>query len=237
MKRDQIKIGGVYSAKVSGKLVGVKIIGVNQYGGWDATNLHTSRVVHIKTAQRLRAEFKAPTRRVTTVLAAGSMPTKADKAAHKKATTVAPRNAQGIRRTPARVMEVVVKAADTAKSGPDAMPNIVGGVAAFLEAKDKRAATKTAKGADAKVKAVKPKPARKPSGLDVAAKVLSDAGKPLGAKAIVETMLAKGLWKTNGKTPAATIYAAMLREVDNKPGESRFEKVGRGLFTLAQAKK
>ena len=46
-------------------------------------------------------------------------------------------------------------------------------------------------------------------------------------------MLAKGMWKTGGKTPSATIYSAMLREIDTKPGESRFKKVDRGLFTVA----
>ena len=54
----------------------------------------------------------------------------------------------------------------------------------------------------------------------------------MSCKAIVETMLAKGLWQTNGKTPAATIYSAMLREIDGKPGASRFVKAGRGLFAL-----
>jgi len=46
-------------------------------------------------------------------------------------------------------------------------------------------------------------------------------------------MLAKGMWTTGGKTPAATIYSAMLREIDAKPGESRFTKTGRGLFAAA----
>ncbi len=74
---------------------------------------------------------------------------------------------------------------------------------------------------------------RKPSGLDAAAQVLKEAGTPLSCQTIVETMLAKGLWTTNGKTPAATIYSAMLREIDGKPGESRFVKAGRGTFALA----
>jgi hypothetical protein len=73
---------------------------------------------------------------------------------------------------------------------------------------------------------------RKPSGLDVAAQVLADKGEPMTCKDIVETMLAKGMWTTGGKTPAATIYSAMLREIDGKPGESRFVKTGRGLFGL-----
>jgi hypothetical protein len=77
-----------------------------------------------------------------------------------------------------------------------------------------------------------PKEPRKPSGLDVAAQVLADKGEPMTCKDIVETMLAKGMWTTGGKTPAATIYSAMLREIDGKPGASRFVKTGRGLFGL-----
>lgn len=68
------------------------------------------------------------------------------------------------------------------------------------------------------------------SGLDAAVQILVEAGKPLGAGQIVETALAAGLWTTGGKTPAATIYAAMLREIAAKGEGSRFRKVGRGLF-------
>jgi hypothetical protein len=77
-----------------------------------------------------------------------------------------------------------------------------------------------------------PKEPKKPSGLDAAAQVLAEKGEPMTCKDIVDTMLTKGLWTTGGKTPAATIYSAMLREIDGKPGESRFVKTGRGLFAL-----
>lgn len=68
------------------------------------------------------------------------------------------------------------------------------------------------------------------SGLDAAAKVLADSGKPMRCKEIVERVFAKGLWKTGGKTPAATINAAMIREIRDKGKQSRFRKAGRGLF-------
>ena len=84
-------------------------------------------------------------------------------------------------------------------------------------------------------KAVEPKP-KKPSGLDAAYEVLKANGEPMTCKAIVDEMLTKGLWSTNGRTPAATIYSAMLREIDSKPGTSRFTKTGRGLFALATHK-
>ena len=77
---------------------------------------------------------------------------------------------------------------------------------------------------------------RRPSGLDAAAKVLAGAGGPLGCKDMVEQMLTKGLWKTNGKTPAATIYAAIIREIATKGADSRFRKTARGKFALASRK-
>ncbi|MFH1022113.1 MAG: winged helix-turn-helix domain-containing protein [Planctomycetota bacterium] len=70
------------------------------------------------------------------------------------------------------------------------------------------------------------------SGLDAAAKVLADAGKPMNCKAIVERAIADGLWKTGGKTPAATMYSAILREIQKKADGSRFVKTERGMFML-----
>jgi len=83
-------------------------------------------------------------------------------------------------------------------------------------------------------KADKPKKERKPSGLDAAAQVLGEAGEPLNAKEIVDRMLERKLWSTGGKTPHATIYAAMIREIAAKGSDSRFRKVERGKFALAK---
>ena len=59
MKKADVQIGGTYMAKVSGKIVPVKILAaapahVAPYGGWEATNIKTGRAVHVKSAQRLR---------------------------------------------------------------------------------------------------------------------------------------------------------------------------------------
>lgn len=70
--------------------------------------------------------------------------------------------------------------------------------------------------------------------LDAAAKVLEEAGEPLSCKAIVERAFEKGYWRSEGKTPHATVYAAILREMQKKGDESRFVKVERGRFALAQ---
>ena len=70
------------------------------------------------------------------------------------------------------------------------------------------------------------------SGLDAVARVLKEAGKPMKVRAIVETMLAKGYWKTAGKTPWATIYSAIIREITTKGKRARFKKTDRGTFAL-----
>lgn len=72
------------------------------------------------------------------------------------------------------------------------------------------------------------------SGLDAAAKVLAEAGEPLGCQVIVERAIEKGYWKSGGKTPAATVYAAIIREIAKKGDASRFAKTARGTFALAK---
>ena len=91
---------------------------------------------------------------------------------------------------------------------------------------------KEAKGAD---RQRKPK---RVSALDAAAQVLAKAEKPMGAQELIAAMAEQGLWKSPaGKTPHATLYAAMLREVAAKGSASRFSKVDRGLFELNTAAK
>jgi len=70
------------------------------------------------------------------------------------------------------------------------------------------------------------------SGLDAAAKVLGEAKEPMTCRAIIEAVFAKGYWSSNGKTPAATIHATIGTEIAKKGDKSRFEKVGRGLFSV-----
>jgi hypothetical protein len=54
MKKNEIKIGGHYVAKVSGKLVPVAIVQENPLGGWNGLNMTTHRGVRIRSAARLR---------------------------------------------------------------------------------------------------------------------------------------------------------------------------------------
>ncbi|WP_197532952.1 winged helix-turn-helix domain-containing protein [Symmachiella macrocystis] len=71
------------------------------------------------------------------------------------------------------------------------------------------------------------------SAINAAAKVLSEAKEPLTTKQMIEQMAAKGYWTSpGGKTPHATLYAALLRDIQRKSEDSRFAKADRGLFAL-----
>jgi hypothetical protein len=91
-------------------------------------------------------------------------------------------------------------------------------------------ATKAAK--PIKTAKVNAKP-KKMSALDAAAKVLGEKGTSMTTGELVEAMSKKGYWSSpNGLTPAATLYAAILREINAKGKESRFAKTEPGQFVL-----
>lgn len=60
MKKSEVAIGSTYIAKVSGRLVPVRIVAESSYGGWDAINVETKRSIRIKSAQRLRHRIRVP---------------------------------------------------------------------------------------------------------------------------------------------------------------------------------
>jgi len=203
MKKDDVRIGATFLAKVSGAVVPVRINEEKWRGdkhtGWTGTNTLTGRSVYIKSAQRLRAAVGATNATEGTVTA-----------------DVGPGAADA---------EVVGESAKAASPAPRAAK-----------------AAKTGKGAKAKkagktAKAPKPPKAkadRPMSCLEAAAKVLGDSKEPLRAGAMIEAMEKKGLWKSKaGKTPEATLYAAIIREIRDKGVDSRFEKKDRGLFAAA----
>jgi hypothetical protein len=74
--------------------------------------------------------------------------------------------------------------------------------------------------------------AKKTGLLDAAILVMREAGQPMNTKEVVDAVLAKGLWKSDGKTPAATLYSSILREIQKKGEDSRFVKTERGKFSL-----
>ena len=100
----------------------------------------------------------------------------------------------------------------------------------------------SAKGKKAKApktpKAPKPAKETKPkrvSALDAAAQVLAASEVPMRAKEMIAAMEAKGLWASpGGKTPEATLYAAIIREIAAKGTVARFKKHERGVFVAGK---
>jgi len=210
MKKHEVKVGQTYLAKVSDKVVAVRIDRENPHGGWDATNEATGKKVRVKSAQRLRGEAG---RKV-----AGGEPANPLEAHYRGQKDAA--RAEKAAKVAAMRKDVAEKLAK-----PD--PELDAAVKAAEEGRRAK-----------KAKAAKPKGERKGGALDAAVQVLKTAsGGPLGCKEMVERMLAKGLWKTSGKTPAATLYAAIIREIAAKGKDARFHKTGRGQFELSAAGK
>ena len=206
MKKNDVKVGAVYNCKISGNVVPVRIDRENPRGGWDGTNLKTKKSVRIKSAQRLQGKAKH------------------DPDMEREQAS-AERAAQQVRKDIAKTVQAVEKG-DLAKGVkvPTTKKKRGGGITEANKADAVNAA----------MMAVEVDKKKRTSGLDAAAKILADAKEPLNTKEMVDRMLAKGLWKTNGKTPAATIYAAIIREISAKGKDARFRKVARGRFELAK---
>ena len=204
MKKAEVKIGATYQAKVSDKLTEVRIDSESPHGGWNATNLRTNKPVRIKSAQRLR-------------LVPGAAPAAAEtETANETATRSESGSSGGF--------------GDCAKCGRPVRGEAIRKSKKFYHPgcaeRDTTPATKVTE---------RKKTAREDgtmSGLDAAAKLLEEAGEPLNCKTIVERAFEKGYWKPAGKTPAATLYSAILRELQVKKDAARFMKADKGKFTL-----
>ena len=189
MKKDQVKIGRLYVAKVSDKLVTVRIGSTHSGVGWNATNTATGKRIRIKSARRLRG-------------------------------------VAGGRKKKAETTEAAVVTDEKAEAGE--APKAAVATGEKVKAADKPAAKK----GKSKKASGEQKPKRV-SALDAAAQVLAKAEKPMRAQELIAAMAEQGLWSSPaGKTPHATLYAAMMRESRDKGAASRFRKVDRGLFEI-----
>ena len=104
-----------------------------------------------------------------------------------------------------------------------------------MSGKTKAPAKKASPKAKATKPAKKPEPSKndKLSAIDAAAKVLGEAKEPMNTRGMIETMSKKGYWTSpGGATPWATLYSAILNEINTKGKESRFKKTDRGHFGL-----
>ncbi len=263
MKKNDVETGATYVAKVSGKLARVRIERESPYGGWEATNVDTGRSVRIKSAQRLRRAASDAKRAKAIAAAdqenarlrdereqspdgmtaseramANSAVENPDVCATAGCGRPAALTYLGRPRCQACYEDEVADGDEITETPNDEETTMA------TTKKSKKSATKTTKAPktakqpkSAKPKAVKPAGDAKPkrvSALDAAAEVLRKAGKPMRSQEMISAMAEQGLWSSpNGKTPHATLYAAILREINDKGGEARFRKADRGLFEYA----
>jgi hypothetical protein len=81
--------------------------------------------------------------------------------------------------------------------------------------------------------AIPPPEAKKLSALDAALKVLAETGQAMSCPELIAAMAAKGYWSSpKGKTPASTLYASLLRELQSQGENARIRKAERGKFIL-----
>jgi hypothetical protein len=72
---------------------------------------------------------------------------------------------------------------------------------------------------------------KKLSALDAAAKLLAETGEAMNTQEMIKRLAERGWWKSaNGLTPHATLYSAILRELNAKGAETRFRKTEKGKF-------
>lgn len=265
MKKDEVAIGRTYLAKVSDKVVPVRIDAEHPRQGWFATNQVTGKRVHIKSAQRLRREVgrngtqqrtdappestpaDAPVAETTSAIAADPNATPAtDRPVPTPEATPSPEpDPAPAPRTASYDERLMFSGTTDPAAAREAWANHTpsGNLENPMSTKK---TTKTAKNGTTKAPdAAKAKKADKPkaepkdmkmSALDAAAKVMHESGTPMTTGEMIEQMAKKGYWSSpGGKTPAATLYSAILREINVKGKESRFEKTERGKFARTDA--
>lgn len=97
-------------------------------------------------------------------------------------------------------------------------------------------ADETADTAQARTPAEPTPRANKLSALDAAVKVLGETDRAMNCQELIAAMAARGYWRSpKGRTPASTLYASILRELQTKGVNARFCKAERGKFGLQGA--
>jgi hypothetical protein len=131
---------------------------------------------------------------------------------------------------------VVAKNVKSSKAAKDNTKKTSSAKASGPAKSKQKTARPTAQPTDRK-KAAPASTAKKMSAIDAAAKVLGEAGEAMNCQEMIKAMGEKGYWSSpGGKTPHATLYSAILREIQTKGNEARFKKTERGKFTLPRSK-
>ena len=126
------------------------------------------------------------------------------------------------------------KTTKTGKSTKTALPRAAKAVKPTVQKAAKPAVETKAAAGKKPTKANGETKPKRVSAIDAAARLLAEVGKPMGCKEMIEQMAAKGYWKSaKGKTPDATLYSAIIRELKAKGKQARFKKTDRGMFGAA----
>ncbi len=212
-----VEVGAVYRANVGGKKVDVRVEREiwkgDTHTGWGGINLATNRPTTIKAGTKMtRVDPPEPPEPPEPVAPEAAVSPKGGK-------TKAPEKA------PAGVP------AATGAGGANVRPSEAS------RKPGKRSGAGGNKPVQPREKKQRPAESDKPKrrgALDLAAELLSQSPAPMTTAAMVAVMLERKLWFTNGKTPAATLYAAIIREISAKGKDSRFVKTARGQFAAAK---
>ena len=225
MKKNEVEIGKVYTAKVTNKVVQVRIDAENRHGGWDATNLETGKKVRIQSAQRLRGEVRKSAAELRAIAQADQENARLAEERETAAdgTTASERAMAADAATKGKGKRKANAPAE-GQEAQTSVPTVEGGAIAEAAATEPVAKPR-------RTRAAKTPKEKRMSGLDAAAQVLQEQGAPMNAKEMIAAAEAKGYWKSpGGKTPHATLYSAIIREIKVKGAEARFSKADRGKF-------
>jgi len=69
---------------------------------------------------------------------------------------------------------------------------------------------------------------------DAAHSVLAEVGKPRKPSEILGMIVERGLWKSEGQTPAATLHAQLAVDIKQNGPKSLFQRVAKGTFALRE---
>jgi hypothetical protein len=228
MKIENVKVGATYTLKVGRNLVAVKAMSVDAKGKITVSPA-SGKMMTVADAGRLTMRTVVDDPRMVAGKKSDpyldSLPPERRKIAleARAASVRAPKDAPKTGKPCGKCLNCRNGAPQLCQGAPVARPKA-----------STPKATKSARGPNVGQQGA-PEAKEKRVGLvDAAILVLHDAGnKPMNVKEIVETILARKLWTTSGKTPAATLYSSILREIQKKGNEARFKKADRGLFALA----
>jgi hypothetical protein len=219
MKATDIKIGKTYEVTAGRNKTKVKVANFNaRTGSWECET-ESGKTISIKDAKRFLAEVGKKTILQNVVDTVKAVLPKGKKATLKeviesKGITVIPKG-----RRATSTMRDLDDPTFTRKHHVDENGVLV------LDAEDDETDNETKK-----ERGKGGKPSGKMSALDAAHEILKEQNREMNVKEITELAISTGRWSPNGKTPIATLSAAVQMDIVKKQEASRFIKTGRGLF-------